>query len=104
MGFGSRFSSLVSAHTHTHTHAQNISVIGEYYERIRTARLCELLDLSEKETEKFISDMVSSGSVWAKIDRPKAIVTFRKRKEPNEVLNTWSNDIAGLLELVEKVP
>jgi len=87
---------------HARVVEHNISVIAEYYERIRTNRLAELLDLSEKETEKFISDMVSSGSVWAKIDRPKAIVVFRKRQEPNEILNNWSHNISELLELLEK--
>ncbi len=88
--------------THT-TSSQNIGVMAEYYQRVKSARLAQLLDLSEAETEKYISEMVSSGSVWAKIDRPKGIVTFRKRQEPNDQLNDWSHNINELLGLLEKV-
>lgn len=77
--------------------------MAEYYQRVKSARLAQLLDLSEAETEKYISEMVSSGSVWAKIDRPKGIVTFRKRQEPNDQLNDWSHNINELLGLLEKV-
>jgi len=89
-------------HLHSCVVEHNISVVAEYYERIRASRLAELLDLSEKETEKYVSDMVSNGSVWAKIDRPKGIINFRKRKDPSDVLNTWSHDVGELLELLEK--
>jgi len=89
-------------HLHSRVVEHNIGVMAEYYQRIKSARLAELLDLSEAETEKYISEMVSSGSVWAKIDRPKGIVTFRKRQEPNDILNDWSHNINELLDLLEK--
>eukprot|EP01087_Luapelamoeba_hula_P001952 TRINITY_DN1173_c0_g1_i1.p1 TRINITY_DN1173_c0_g1~~TRINITY_DN1173_c0_g1_i1.p1 ORF type:complete len:466 (-),score=98.64 TRINITY_DN1173_c0_g1_i1:67-1464(-) len=87
---------------HARVVEHNIGVIAEYYERINTSRLSQLLDLSDGETEQFISKMVSSASVYAKIDRPKGIVSFTKRKEPNEVLNNWSHDVVELLGLLEK--
>jgi len=89
-------------HLHSRVVEHNIGVMAEYYQRISSARLAELLDLSEEEMEKYISELVSSGSVWAKIDRPKGIVTFRKRLEPNEELNNWSRNINELLGLLEK--
>jgi len=80
----------------------NIRVIEAYYSRIRMKRLTQLLDLSEEESEKFISDLVVSKSIFAKIDRPSGIVNFRKRKDANEFLNDWSVNVNNLLDLLEK--
>eukprot|EP01117_Protostelium_nocturnum_P001169 TRINITY_DN1148_c0_g1_i1.p1 TRINITY_DN1148_c0_g1~~TRINITY_DN1148_c0_g1_i1.p1 ORF type:complete len:479 (-),score=187.46 TRINITY_DN1148_c0_g1_i1:51-1361(-) len=80
----------------------NVRVIAGYYSRVSMKRLTQLLDLSENEVEKFVSDLVSNKSIWAKMDRPKGLVTFRKNQNPNESLNQWSHDIADLLNLVEK--
>jgi 26S proteasome regulatory subunit N5 len=52
--------------------------------------------------ETFVSDLVVNKSIFAKIDRPKGIVAFRKHKEPNELLNEWSSNISDLLGLLEK--
>lgn len=79
----------------------NIRVIATYYQRITTRRLSQLLDLPADEVETFISDLVVNKSIFAKIDRPKGIVGFRKHKEPNELLNEWSRNITDLLGLLE---
>jgi len=80
----------------------NIRVIEGYYRRITMKRLAQLLNLSEEDSEKFISDLVVSKSIFAKIDRPAGIVTFRKRKDANEFLNEWSSNVNNLLDLLEK--
>jgi 26S proteasome regulatory subunit N5 len=80
----------------------NIRVIEGYYRRITMRRLSQLLSLSEAEAEKFISDLVTSKIIYAKIDRPKGIIDFRKRKDANEFLNEWSINVNGLLDLLEK--
>lgn len=80
----------------------NIRVVAQYYECIATPRFAQLLDLPEAELERFISDMVSNGIVYAKIDRPRAKVSFVKRKDPSDVLNEYSHNISGLLNLLEK--
>lgn len=87
---------------HARVVEHNIRVVAAYYERITMSRFAQLLDLDEPQTEKFISDMVSNGVVWARIDRPKGNVNFTKRKEPSEVLNDWSHNISDLLNLLEK--
>lgn len=46
--------------------------------------------------------MVSFGSLYAKIDRPKDIVRFAKKRCEEEVLTDWAEDIKELLGLVEK--
>jgi len=79
----------------------NIRVIAKYYNRIRTSRLAQHLCLDIQETEKHLSRLVVSGSVFAKIDRPHGIIAFKKAEQPTDVLNTWSADIENLLGLVE---
>jgi len=87
---------------HSRVVEHNIRVIEQYYHRINVKRLAQLLDLTVNETEHYISEMVSSKTVWAKIDRPKGIVSFRKRQEPSDVLNNWSHDVKDLLNLLDK--
>ncbi|KAF5116061.1 hypothetical protein DV452_002769 [Geotrichum candidum] len=81
----------------------NLRVISKYYTRIRTAKLNKLLDLSEKETEEFISKLVTQGTIYARINRPERVVTFAKPKDSNEVLNEWSHNIATLLSHIETI-
>ncbi|KAI4261796.1 MAG: hypothetical protein L6R35_007400, partial [Caloplaca aegaea] len=48
----------------------NVRVVAKYYTRIKFPRLTQLLDLDEEETEKYISELVTAKTVYAKIDRP----------------------------------
>jgi 26S proteasome regulatory subunit N5 len=79
----------------------NIRVASMYYTRIHGTRLAELLGLTRDTLEQEISSMVSSGSVHAKMDRPKDIIRFSKTKTPEAVLTEWAADIDKLLDLVE---
>lgn len=79
----------------------NIRTVAKYYKRIHTARLASLLALDSDKTEEYLSEMVSSGQLYAKIDRPAGIVTFARKETPNSVINSWSHDIGELLSLVE---
>lgn len=81
----------------------NVRVIAKYYTRIHFKRLTELLDLSEEETEKYISDLVVSKTIYAKIDRPARLVSFEKRTDADEVLNEWSGNMKSLLGLLERI-
>jgi len=80
----------------------NIRVIGMYYDRITSRRLAELLGLNAEKTETYLSEMVSSKQLFAKIDRPTGIIVFAKKKDANEMVNAWSSDIDELLAVVEK--
>lgn len=51
----------------------------------------------------YVSQLVTEGTIYARIDRPARIVSFSRRKDANEVLNEWSSDIRTLLGLVEKI-
>jgi 26S proteasome regulatory subunit N5 len=65
-------------------------------------RLTELLDLSPLITERTLCKLVTDKTIYARIDRPTGIITFKARKSPNVVLNDWSGDIDKMLGLVEK--
>ena len=54
------------------------------------------------QTEKHLSDMVVGGALYAKIDRPAGTVRFAKHPEPEQLLNSWSNNISKLLAVVNR--
>ncbi|SGY27386.1 BQ5605_C008g05237 [Microbotryum silenes-dioicae] len=81
---------------------QNIRTLSKYYTRMTITRLSQLLDLTPAKTEAFLSSLVSSKTVYAKIDRPAGIVSFQAPKSGDEVLNEWSSDVGKLMGLIEK--
>lgn len=81
----------------------NVRVVAKYYTRIQMGRLTQLLDLSEDETEKYISDLVTAKTVYAKIDRPARIVSFAKPRDADDILNEWSFNMKSLLGLLERI-
>ena len=81
----------------------NVRVVAKYYTRVRMPRLCQLLDLEEEETEKYLSQLVTDGTVYARIDRPARVVAFAKARSPDEILNEWSGDMRSLLGLLERI-
>ncbi|KAK5136151.1 hypothetical protein LTR08_003988 [Meristemomyces frigidus] len=81
----------------------NVRTISKYYTRITLARLTSLLDLPALETERYISDLVTSKTIYARIDRPAGVVSFEKVRGADEVLNSWSGDMKALLGLLERV-
>jgi len=80
----------------------NIRVISEYYKRITSKRLAELLQLDADVAEEMLSEMVSAQQLFAKIDRCAGTVTFQKKQSPALVLNAWADDVSSLLNLVDK--
>ncbi|ERS96895.1 26S proteasome regulatory subunit N5 [Sporothrix brasiliensis 5110] len=81
----------------------NVRVVSKYYTRIRMSRLTQLLDLTNDETEKYISELVTSKTIYAKIDRPARIVNFAKPRDADDILNDWSYDMKSLLNLLERI-
>ena len=77
-------------------------MIAEYYTRVTLPRLTALLDLSQQQTEETLCRLVVSGSIWARIDRPAGIVTFRNKESVEDVMNNLSSDMQRLLGFVEK--
>jgi len=81
----------------------NVRVVAKYYTRIQMPRLTQLLDLTEDETEKYISELVTAKTVYAKIDRPARVVNFAKPRDADDVLNEWSGNMKSLLGLLERI-
>lgn len=52
-------------------------------------------------SERFLSEMVTKKMVYARIDRPRGIVSFQKPHNTNAMLTDWSADVGELLKLVE---
>ena len=86
---------------HRRVTEHNIDVISKCYTRITMERLSEHLDLNIAEMEEQLCQMVTNKQVYARIDRPKGIVTFAKSKTANALLNDWSSDIGSLLTKLE---
>jgi len=80
----------------------NIRVMAKYYTRVKMTRMAELLDLSESDTEEFLSKLVVDKTIVAKIDRLEGVVSFSRTKDPNTVLNTWATRVADLMTLVHR--
>lgn len=89
---------------HNRVIEHNLRIIAKFYSRIHIRRLASLLYLDEAKVESFVSDMVISKTITAKIDRIDSVIDFKKHNvgEDNAVLNDWSHDIQELLQLVEK--
>lgn len=87
---------------HTRIMQHNIRTISEFYGRVTSDRLSELLGLEQDKTEALLSEMVSSKQLFAKIDRCVGRVTFTPKQTPNQILTEWAGDISSLLDLVEK--
>lgn len=81
----------------------NVRVVAKYYTRIQMGRLTQLLDLTEEETEKYISELVTLKTIYAKIDRPARLVNFAKPRDADDVLNEWSSDMKSLLGHLERI-
>ncbi|KAI1853933.1 hypothetical protein JX265_012618 [Neoarthrinium moseri] len=81
----------------------NVRVVAKYYTRIGMKRLTQLLDLTPEETEKYISELVCSKTVFARIDRPAQVVNFAKPRDVDDILNEWSHNMKDLLGLLERV-
>ncbi|KXJ21702.1 26S proteasome non-ATPase regulatory subunit 12 [Exaiptasia diaphana] len=80
----------------------NIRVMAKYYTRITLKRMSELLYLTTEESEHFLSELVVSKTVFARIDRPSGIVTFSTNKACNDILNEWSHNISTLMQLLNR--
>lgn len=80
----------------------NMRVMAKYYTRIYTKRMSDLLDLTQDETEEFLSNLVSNKTISGKIDRLAGIVTFENQKNINEVLNDWSHNLNTLMNSINK--
>lgn len=62
--------------------------------------LCRLFALQE--SEEFLSNLVVNKTIFAKVDRLAGIINFQRPKDPNNLLNDWSQKLNSLMALVNK--
>ena len=79
----------------------NMRIIALYYDRITAARFSSLLQLSPEAAELYLSELVSSGQLYVKIDRPKGELLFVREQDASAVINEFTTNIDALLKLVE---
>ncbi len=79
----------------------NLRVVSEYYKRITSAKLGNLLNLEADMLEAHLSEMSVNGDIYLKIDRPKGIICFEEPQTPEAVLSEWSSDMGKLLGMME---
>ena len=79
----------------------NIRVIAKAYSRCTFSRLAQILSLDAPTTEAMVSELVSNGSIFAKIDRPAGIVVFARPRPATEVLSDWAADLNQVLTLLD---
>jgi len=87
---------------HTRVTEHNVRVVSRYYTRISIKRLMSLLDLTTEQAEETLSRLVVSKMIWARIDRPSGVISFRSERNAEDIMNDWSFDMQRLLGLVEK--
>lgn len=80
----------------------NIRVIAKYYERVQLARAAQLMAVDVETTESEICEMINNKLIVAKINRIEGIISFKPKKNENEVLNEWVFDLGKVLDLVDK--
>jgi len=80
----------------------NVRIIAKYYKNITVTRMAELLHQSKEQTEAHVSELVTTNMIWARIDRPKGIISFRKRQNANELMDNWSSNVKELLTKLDQ--
>lgn len=96
----------------------NLRIINKYYLFIKLDRLAFLLQVTPQEAESYVSELVNSGMIRAKINRPQGVIKFEKLQHDtaagasqvtsnseniNELLNSWMYDVDKLLEEVDSI-
>lgn len=78
----------------------NIRIMAKYYMKITLTRMAELLDLPVEETEACLCNLVETGVISARTDRPAGIVRFTGSQEPAALLDAWAASLSKLMGLV----
>ena len=80
----------------------NLLVVSSYYTRVTGKRVQELLNISAEDMEMSVSELVTCGRIYAKINRPNDTYRFERPKKNEEILDDWVRDIETLMNTVEK--
>jgi 26S proteasome regulatory subunit N5 len=86
---------------------KNIRVAAKCYSRIHTTRLASLVGKDKDSVENILSGMVcvrdaEAEPLYARINRPAGIISFRQTQPAEAVLTAWTSDIGEMMQLVER--
>lgn len=79
----------------------NLRIISKFFSQISLRRISELIEIDKEEAESEICDMVSNDYLYARINRIKSFVAFRKKQTGDDKLNNLDNDLSRMLETLE---
>jgi 26S proteasome regulatory subunit N5 len=66
------------------------------------AHLSSMLGLQTEDAEKHVSTLVTNGTIFARMDRPAGIISFKQPVAPETTLQAWAGDISELLGLMDE--
>lgn len=79
----------------------NLQIVSKFFSQISLTRISNLISVPVNEVESEICNMVTSGYLYARINRIKAIVSFRKKQNFDDKLNNLDGDLMKMLETLE---
>ena len=100
----------------------NLRIVSQYYKKITTIRLAQMVGLTPDSLEEHLSrlseasitnnvisknnqDTNNSGNqgngLYVKIDRPRGVIDFQRPRECESVLSDWAGDVSKMLTLME---
>eukprot|EP00672_Neobodo_designis_P026098 CAMPEP_0174827800 /NCGR_PEP_ID=MMETSP1114-20130205/934_1 /TAXON_ID=312471 /ORGANISM="Neobodo designis, Strain CCAP 1951/1" /LENGTH=500 /DNA_ID=CAMNT_0016061477 /DNA_START=36 /DNA_END=1538 /DNA_ORIENTATION=+ len=87
---------------HERLSEHDVMVAAKFYKRIRLTRLAQLVGLSDEATERFIMKLVSSKSIYAKVDRIDGVVVFERQANPIDVAKRWNERVDAMGTLIDR--
>lgn len=79
----------------------NLLLLNKFFSQISLQRISELIAIPKEEAESEICDMVNNNYMYAKINRIKAVVSFRRKKNYDDKLNSLDDDLYKMLDMLE---
>lgn len=81
----------------------NIRIIALYYRQISLERMAQHINQSRDDTELAVSELVNAKMIYAKIDRPSGIISFRAPQNAMDLMESWATGIKTLLSKMDSV-
>ncbi|CAK73465.1 unnamed protein product (macronuclear) [Paramecium tetraurelia] len=79
----------------------NLRIFQIYYDSIYLNRITELIEISTQELEEEICLMMDQKLLKCKIDRIQGIVDYQLKKNENDVLQEWGDNVNKVLNLID---
>lgn len=82
---------------------KNLVIISQYFKNSRVSRLSEILECNVDEVEDDLCDLIVSGIVKAKIDRPSGVVNFVLTEISNDddMIDNWVKNINEIVDIID---